>query len=333
MAKKVIEKEGMDDVFSRLEKKYGMGVDTNKDLVIVSTGSIQLDQAMKIGGTPLGKMIELIGNESSGKTTTVLHQMAEYQKAFPDRRVVYLDMEHSFSPTYARAIGVDLEKLKIYQPSSMEEAYNLAIDLIKSDLVSCIVVDSQTAAIPKAVIDGEMGDSTIALQARINSKFCLKVKGLLDIHAVTLFFVSQVRANVGSMSGDGLVSTGGYAIKFYSDVRWKIWKIAKKDDELNLTTIDVVKSKVGNPFGQAKISILWGTGYDKVGEVIDYASEMGIIQKAGAGWFTIEGTKLQGMDKVRAFLDDNPGLLEEITKKVMKGLETPIIGKEEEEAC
>lgn len=253
-------------------------------------------------------------------TTTVLHQMAEYQKAFPERRVVYLDYEHSFDPVYASAIGVDVDTLKIYQPYSMESGYDLAVDLIKSDLVSCIVIDSQTAAEPKAAVDGQIGDSTIALQARINSKFCLKVKGLLDLHKTTLFFVSQIRANVGAMMGDGLVSTGGYAIKFYSDVRWKIWKTAKKDDELNITTIDVIKSKVGKPYGQAKVNILWGYGFDKVGEVVEYAIEFGFMGKAGAGWYTIGENKIQGMDKLREIFENDPETYKDLHQKVIDKL-------------
>jgi protein RecA len=252
-------------------------------------------------------------------TTLTLHQIAEYQKAFPDRRVMLLDYENTFDVKYATAVGVDVDKLLIYQPTTMEQGYDLALSLIKKDIVSCVVIDSQTAAMPQAVLEGEMGDNTIGLQARLNSKFCQKIKGELSLHNTTLFFVSQTRSHIGGY-GDGQVSTGGAAIKFYSDVRWKIWKTANKEKEMNITTIDVIKSKVGKPFGQAKVNILWGVGIDKLGEIVDYAVDLGFIQKGGAGWFTVLDSKFQGMDKVKAFLEDNPEYCEELKKQVLHEL-------------
>lgn len=320
MAKKEkVEKEGNDKILADLEKRYGLGRASINDLTIVSTGSIQLDRAMQIGGTAVGKMIELFGEISSGKSTLCLHQMAEYQKAFPDKKVALFDYENSFDAKYAETIGVNTDDLLIYQPDCQEAGYNMVLALIEKDLVSCIVIDSQTAAAPKAIIDGEMGDSTIGLQARNNSKFCMKVKGLLTVHQTTLFIISQTRCNIGGY-GDTNVSSGGNAIKFYADARWKIWKIGDKDHEANKTTVDVVKSKLGKPFGQAKFQIQWGIGISKEREILDYALEFGII-KMGGSWFSYGETKIgHGIENVEKTMKDNPELLQEITALVMDKL-------------
>ena len=309
------QKTGIDLVLADLEKKYGLARLIPEELTVVSTGSLQLNQAMGVGGTAVGKIIEIFGQESSGKSTITLHQIAEYQKAFPEKRVALFDYEHSFDKKYARALGVDVDKLLIYQPESQEGGYDMVLALIEKDVTSCIVIDSQSAATPKAVLQGEMGDATIGLQARINSKFCMKVKGLLDVHNCTLFFVSQTRDKIGSM-GEPTTTTGGNAIKFYADVRWKVWKMNDKSNELNKTTIDVIKNKLSTPFGQAKINILWGHGFDVLGEIIDYAVEFDIIQKGGA-WFTYKDTKLQGMDKMKDYLEENYETLLEIEKLVL----------------
>lgn len=323
MAKQKIEKTGkmtFQETLTSLEQKYGLERADPKELIIVSTGSLQLNQAMHVGGTALGKIVEVFGPNSCGKTTITLHQMAEYQKAFPDKRVALFDYENSFDVAYAEALGVDTDKLLIYQPSDQEGGYNMIQALIEKDLVSCVVIDSQTAAPPKAVVDGEMGDSTIALQARNNSKFCLKIKGLLTLHKTTLFIISQTRDNIGSMSGDTTITTGGHAIKFYADIRWKVWKMNDKANELNKTTVDVVKSKVGKPFGVAKFNIIWGQGISVLDEIIDYAEDFGIIKRSGS-WFKYSDTSIgQGANGVKATFVDNPELLEEITKAVMDKL-------------
>lgn len=320
MAKKSKEeKSNFQTKLEILEKKYGLNRPNISELTITSSGSIQLNRAMGIGGTALGKIVEIFGPESSGKSTITLHQIAEYQKAFPEKRVALFDYENSFDPSYATTIGVDMDKLLIYQPDNQESGYDMLLALIENELISCAIIDSQTAAAPKAVIDGDMGDATIALQARNNSKFCLKVKGQLTIHQVALFIVSQTRSNIGSM-GSGDIPSGGNAIKFYADARWKVWKQNDKLNELNKTTIDVIKSKISKPFGQAKLNILWGEGFDSIGEIIEYGIEFGIVKKAGA-WYSYEETKLgQGLDAARIILKDNPELLEEITKKVMNKL-------------
>lgn len=315
MAKQKVVKEGMDLILANLEKKYNLGRLIPEDLTIVSTGSIQLNQAMGVGGTAVGKFIELFGNESSGKTTLTLHQMAEYQSAFPNKKVALFDYEHAFDKKYATSLGVNVGELLIYQPETQEEGYDMLLALIENNIISCAVVDSQSAAMPKAILQGEMGDATIGLQARINSKFCMKIKGLLATHNCTLFMVSQLRDAIGSM-GEPTTTTGGKAIKFYADVRWKVWKMNDKINELNKTTVDVIKNKLASPFGQAKINILWGHGIDKLGEIIDYAVEFDIIKRAGS-WFTYNEEKFQGMDKTKDWLEENYEILLSIEKQVL----------------
>ena len=318
MAKKKIEKEGIDLILQNLEKKYGLerpNLDNNK---IISTGSLQLNKAMGVGGTMLGKIIEIFGPESSGKSTITLHQMAEYQKAFLNKKVALFDYENSFDKKYASTIGVDIDNLLIYQPTDLESGYDMILALIENDIISLVVIDSQSAAMPKAVLQGEMGDATIGLQARLNSKFCLKVKGILPLHDCSLIFISQTRDNIGGMNS-GQVTTGGHAIKFYADVRWKIWKSNDKINELNKTTIDVIKNKLAAPFGKAELNILWGFGFDKLGELIDYAVELDYIKKGGP-WFTYKNIKLQGMDKMKDYLEENYEELEEIERLVTNSL-------------
>lgn len=316
--KKKEEKQELDDILASLEKKYGVHKAEIQDLIVVSTGSLQLDQATGIGGTAVGKIIELFGQESSGKTTLTLHQMAEYQKAFPLRRVAYFDYEHSFDKKYATTIGVDVNRLLIYQPESMEDGYDLLLALVEKELISCAVIDSQTAAMPKAVLQGEMGDSTISLQARLNSKFCMKVKGILDVHRCTLFIVSQLRDKIGSM-GEPTTTTGGNAIKFYSDFRWKVWKMNDKQNEQNKTTVDVIKNKLAAPFGQAKFNILWKYGIDRIGELLDYAIEFGMIVKSGS-WLAYGETKVQGENAMKEWLEENSEDLLLLEKCIMNRL-------------
>lgn len=316
MAKKEkIEKQGVDALIADLEKKYNLSRSNPEQPKVVNSGSIALNKATGIGGVPLGKMIEIQGPESSGKSTITLHIIAEFQKAIPEKRVAYFDFEHSYDRKYATAIGVDSDSLLIYQPSCAEEGYDLLLSLIENDAISLAVLDSQTAAIPKAVIDGDIGDATIGLAARINSKFCGKVKGLLDIHECTLISISQLRANIGFMS-TGDVSTGGNAWKFYADQRWKVWKMNDKDNAQNKTTVDIIKNKLSAPFGQAKFMIEWGIGIDKLAELVDYAVEFDLIKKGGAGWYQFNEEKMQGMDNVKKFLNDNPEVLEYLEKEV-----------------
>lgn len=327
MAKPKEEKQGMDLIIANLEKKYGLEKPDLTKCTVVSTGSLQLNKAMGVNGTIVGKIIEIFGQESSGKSTCTLHQIAEYQIAFPAKKVALFDYENSFDKKYAESIGVDTDKLLIYQPTDLESGYDMILALIQNDVVSCVVLDSQTAAPPKATLQGEMGDATISLQARLNSKFCLKIKGLLPLHNCTLFVISQTRDNIGGQNS-GPITTGGNAWKFYADVRWKIWKSNDKINELNKTTIDVIKNKLAAPFGKAELNILWGLGFDKLGELIDYAVEFDIIKKGGS-WFTVPGVlvgnvitepKFQGMDKMKDYLEENSELLLELESKVLNKL-------------
>jgi recombination protein RecA len=329
MAKKKEEKQGIDAVIAALEKKHGLEKPNLDKVHIISTGSLQLNQAMGIGGTMLGKIIEIFGAESSGKSTTTLHQMAEYQLAFPDKKVALFDYENAFDKKYASTIGVDTDNLLIYQPTDMETGYDMLLALIENDIISLAVIDSQSAAMPKAILQGEMGDATIGLQARLNSKFCMKVKGILPIHNCSLIFISQTRDNIGGMSS-GPVTTGGNAIKFYADVRWKIWKSNDKINELNKTTIDVIKNKLAAPFGKAELNILWGKGFDKLGELIDYGVEFNFIKKGGA-WFTYKENKFQGMDKLKDYLEENCEELIHLEQNVLLELSGVKIEEEKEE--
>lgn len=309
-----------DELIAELEKKYGMQRVNPTDLTTVSTGSLQLNQAMGVGGTAIGKIVELFGPNSSGKSTLTLHQMSEYQKAFPDKRVALFDYEHTFNKKYATSLGVDVNSLLIYQPETQEEGYDLLIKLVENRLVSCVVIDSQTAATPKAILEGDMSDATMALQARINSKFCLKIKGLLDINGCTMFVVSQTRDSIGNM-GEGTITTGGNAFKFYADVRWKVWKINDKEGEANKTTVEVVKNKLAPPFGIAKFNIQWGTGIDRLKELIDYAVEFDIIKRTGS-WLSYGEDKVQGTDKMKDFLESNVNILLDVEGSVLDKLKT-----------
>lgn len=318
MAKKQQEGEALtpDKLVDELEKKYGLSSTFSKDVEVVSTGSYKLNIATGIGGYVRGKIVELWGPESSGKSTIVLHGIAEHQKAFPDKFVALFDYENSFDKIYAEQIGVDVDKLKLYQPDSQEQGYDLLLGLVEKELVSLIVIDSHTAAIPKAVIAGEMGDATIASQARNNSKFLAKVKGLLEKTKTSMLAVSQIRSAIGSM-GETNTSTGGNSWKFYADMRFKLWKSLDKEKELNKTTLDVVKNKCAKPFGQAVIDICWGFGIDNYGEIIDLASDLNIIKKAGS-WYSYKEDKLgQGKDSVKQLFEDNPELFEEIKEQVL----------------
>lgn len=313
-----------ESVFELLEKKYGIlnviASEEKSEQSYVSSGSFMIDRATKTGGIPLGKLMEIYGSEGSGKSTICLHIMSNFQTSFPERKVALIDYEHSFNLNYAKKLGVNVKELLVYQPDNQEEGYDFIINLVKTNLVSLVVVDSQTAAIPKAVIDGEMKDSVLGLQARNNSKFCGKIKGLLDFNNCTLIFISQTRANIGGMGYyNSEISTGGNAIKFYSDMRWKVTKNNDKINNRNVTKVEVVKNKVGPPFGTASIYINWGTGIDTDSEIIELASEFGFIEKSGS-WYTVAGTKIQGEENVIQFMEDNLeykiSLIEKIKEKI-----------------
>lgn len=306
-----------EDKLKDLEKKYGIYSSIEQSFTVTPTGSLSIDIATGLMGTPLGKFIEIYGPESSGKSTIVLHQIAEYQKAFPDRYVALFDYEHSYSKKYAKAIGVDLNKLKVYQPDNQEDGYNLLLSLIQDDILSCAILDSHTAAIPKKIVEGDVGDATMGLQARNNSIFCGKIKGLLDRHNCTLFAISQTRSSIGGAGPVSEKPTGGNSFKFYSDMRWKIWKIADKEKGFNDTHLDVIKNKCAPPYGSATFSIKWGVGIDKLMEYVDLGIEYGLITKAGA-WYKIDGEQFQGKEAMKSFLEKRKDYQEYIHGEILK---------------
>lgn len=310
----------LDAVLKEINKKYGAGSViggdlTKEDLEFVSTGSMAFDDALGCGGIPIGKLVEILGNPSGGKSTLSLHTIAEFQKKFPEKKVLLLDYESSFDRMYATTIGVDVDAMLISQPACAEHGYNMIESVIKTGEISLVVIDSHTAALPKAVVDAEVGQATIALSARVNSVALGKIKTLLQRYNTTLIAISQLRTNFGAYITTQ-ESTGGNSYKFYSDIRVKVSRRANKENEEDETTIEVIKNKCAPPFKKASFTVVWGKGIDKTKEVIDYAVIFNIIKRGGS-WFTLEGDiKLQGMDSVREFMGDNPEYLDSLEKKV-----------------
>lgn len=304
-----------------LNKKYGAGSlsgagTVNEILEVVDTGSIYLNAALECGGWPRGKMIELQGPESSNKSTLTLHAIANFQKKYPNEIAVLIDFEHAFDSKYAKAVGVDVDKLYISQPSCSEEGYNTIVTLIRSGMVSVVVVDSHTAGTPKAIVDGEVGQHTIGLDARINSIAVAKIKPLLKPFNTTFIAISQQRTKFGQFT-TSQSSTGGNAWKFYSDIRLKTYRVADKDKGIDKAEIEIIKNKCGRPFNKISINVIWGKGLDRVGEVIKVACESGHI-KVGGSWYTLsEDLKFQGVDKVSQFMNDNPEFFKELEAKVI----------------
>lgn len=299
-----------------LNKRFGKGTvvssDTIEPVESISSGSLTVDIATGINGIPKGKLVELYGPPSSGKTTTSLHIIAEFQKA--GEICVLVDSEHSFDVKYARDLGVNVEELTITQPGCAEDAYNIIADFVKSGHVGLVVFDSHTAAPPKKIVEGEVGESTVGLQARINSSALQKIHALLDQYGCTLLAVSQTRTNIGGY-GDPNIATGGKAYEFYSDMILKLSKSVKKDEGLNVTKVEVIKNKCARPFGVAEFNIIHGEGVDKLGEIVDLAVEHKFISKGGA-WYTINESKFQGREGAKGFLRDNEEFTKELETKI-----------------
>ena len=308
----------------KLEKTYGkgsimrMGDSKVEQMESISTGSLGLDIALGIGGLPKGRIVEIYGPESSGKTTLAIHAIANVQKA--GGIAAFIDAEHAFDRFYAEKLGVDTESLLISQPDNGEQALEIAENLIRSGAVDIVVIDSVAALTPKAEIEGEMGDSRMGLQARLMSQALRKLTGTINKTGCCCVFINQLREKIGIMFGNPETTTGGNALKFYASVRLDIRRISQiKDGDVvsgNRARVKVIKNKVAPPFRQAEFDIVFGEGLSKVGEIIDIGVDKGVIKKAGS-WFSYEDTKLgQGRDAVKALFNENPDLAEEIEQKI-----------------
>lgn len=323
----------------KLEKTYGKGtvmkLSDNKvqDIPAISTGSLGLDMALGIGGIPRGRVTEIYGPESSGKTTLTLHCIAEAQKA--GGLAAFIDAEHAFDKSYAEKLGIDTENLLISQPDNGEQALEIAEHLIRSGAIDIIVIDSVAALVPKGELEGEMGDSKMGLQARLMSQALRKLTGAINKTGCACVFINQLRDKIGVMFGNPETTTGGNALKFYASVRLDIRRIGQikegADNILgNRTKVKVVKNKVAPPFKVVEFDIMYGQGISKVGEIIDIGVEFEIIKKAGS-WFSYEGNKLgQGRDSVKAILLDNPELMEELEKKIKEKAGLGVVTLKEE---
>ncbi|MGV8847861.1 recombinase RecA [Tessaracoccus sp.] len=300
-----------------------LGSQERRQIGVISTGSVALNVALGVGGLPKGRVIEIYGPESSGKTTVALHAVASAQKA--GGLAAFIDAEHALDPEYAQALGVDIDSLLISQPDTGEQALEIADTLIRSGALDIIVIDSVAALVPKAEIEGEMGDSHVGLQARLMSQALRKITGALSNTDTTMVFINQLREKIGVTWGSPETTTGGKALKFYASVRLDIRRIATlKDGEVavgNRTKIKVVKNKVAPPFKVVEVDLIWGQGLSREGDIIDMGIEHGIVKKSGAWFSTADGLQLaQGKEKTRAFLKDNPGLADELEAKILTKL-------------
>jgi recombination protein RecA len=313
---------------AQIEKQYGkgsvmrLGERPYVPIEVIPTGSIALDLALGIGGLPRGRVVEIYGPESSGKTTVALHAVANAQAA--GGVAAFIDAEHALDPEYARALGVDTDALLVSQPDTGEQALEIMDMLIRSGALDIIVVDSVAALVPRAEIEGEMGDSHVGLQARLMSQALRKITGALSNSGTTAIFINQLREKIGVMFGSPETTTGGKALKFYSSVRLDVRRIETLKDGGdavgNRTRVKVVKNKVAPPFKQAEFDIVYGQGISRAGSLIDVGVDQTIIKKSGA-WYTYEGDQLgQGKENVRNFLRDNPDLANEIEKKIKEKL-------------
>jgi len=320
--------KALEATIGKIEKSFGKGTimklgDNPVDQVeVISTGSIGLDHALGVGGVPKGRVVEIFGPESSGKTTLALHIVAEAQKN--GGIAAFIDAEHAFDPTYAEQLGVDIENLLISQPDNGEQALEITDSLIRSSAIDVVVIDSVAALTPRSEIEGEMGDSKMGLQARLMSQALRKLTANISKTGTVCIFINQLREKIGVMFGNPETTTGGNALKFYSSVRLDIRRISQIKDAENVTgnrtRVKVVKNKVAPPFRKAEFDLVYGEGISKVGEIIDLGVDFDIINKSGS-WFSYGDTKLgQGRDAVKNLLKDNPDLVEELEAKIMAAL-------------
>jgi recombination protein RecA len=317
-------KAALEMALKQIEKQFGkgsimkLGESQHMQVETISSGSLALDLAMGVGGFPRGRIIEVYGPESSGKTTVALHAIAEVQRF--GGQAAFIDAEHALDPIYARNLGINIDELLLSQPDTGEQALEIAEALVRSGAVDIVVIDSVAALVPKAEIEGEMGDTFVGLQARLMSQALRKLSGAINKSKVIAIFINQLREKVGVMFGNPEVTPGGRALKFYSSVRLEVRRIEsiKQGNDLvgNRTRIKVVKNKVAPPFKQAEIDIMYGEGISREGSIIDIGADMDIVNKSGA-WFSYEGERLgQGRENAKQFLKDNPQIAEAIEKKV-----------------
>ncbi len=315
-----------------------LGESTHMQVETIPSGSLALDIALGVGGFPRGRIIEIYGPESSGKTTVALHAIAEVQKS--GGQAAFIDAEHALDPLYASKLGINIDELLLSQPDTGEQALEIAEALVRSGAVDIIVVDSVAALVPKAEIEGEMGDSHVGLQARLMSQALRKLSGAINKSKVIAIFINQLREKVGVMFGNPETTPGGRALKFYSTIRLDIRRIesVKQGNDIvgNRTRIKVVKNKVAPPFKQCEVDIMYGEGVSKEGSIVDIGTEMDIVQKSGA-WFSYSGDRLgQGRENAKQFLKDNPSVREAIEKKIRENSNLittipPVTNEEEEE--
>lgn len=317
--------QALEEALKKIEKEFGkgsimrLGDEADRKIEVISSGSIALDKALGVGGYPKGRIIEIYGPESSGKTTFALHAIANAQKN--GGFAAFIDAEHALDPVYAKALGVDIENLILSQPDNGEQALDIAEALIKSGSVDIIVVDSVAALVPEAELNGDMGDSHVGLHARLMSQAMRKLAGIINKTNCVAVFINQIREKVGIMFGNPETTTGGRALKFYSSVRLDIRKGEAIKDGTNIlgnrTNVKVVKNKVAPPFKTAEVEIIYGQGISRLGEVVDLAVKYEIINKSGA-WFSYNGTKIaQGRENTKEYLKNNPEVLKEIEEKVI----------------
>ena len=322
--------KALNQALEQIQKQYGKGAImklgdagpvTNLD--VISTGSLSLDLATGVGGYPKGRIIEIYGPESSGKTTLTLHAIAEAQKN--GGQAAFIDAEHALDPVYARNLGVNVDELLVSQPDTGEQALEICEMLARSGALDIIVIDSVAALVPKAEIQGEMGDSHVGLQARLMSQALRKIAGAVNKSNTCVIFINQLRERIGIMFGNPETTTGGRALKFYASMRLDVRRVEtiKKGEDMlgNRTRVKIVKNKVAPPFKKAEFDIMYGTGISLPGDILDTATDIGIIEKAGS-WYSYNGERIgQGRENVKTFLEEHPDVLEDVRSRVMKHFE------------
>lgn len=336
--------KALDAALGQIEKQFGKGAvmklgdsAAQMNVETIPTGSLSLDIALGLGGIPKGRIIEIYGPESSGKTTVTLHMIAEVQKK--GGIAGFIDAEHALDPVYAKNIGVDVDNLYISQPDNGEQALEITETMVRSGAIDIVVIDSVAALVPKAEIDGDMGDSHVGLQARLMSQALRKLTAVISKSNCTVIFINQLREKVGVMFGNPETTTGGRALKFYSSVRLDVRRIEtlKQSGEMigNRTRVKVVKNKIAPPFKEAEFDIIFGEGISVVGDVLDLAADVNIVNKSGA-WYAYEGNKIgQGRENTKSYLKNNPEILAEIEQKVrahygMQGADAPALEEKPE---